>query len=891
MLACAVSCRAVQKAGVGRHWQSSAARPSERSGERIAPAAREGAPIAALPSFLRGRLPYAGGNTSSGDSKIVRLREGDVKGQIRAETSAFSIAVMAMVGLLATPVEAQEAPEGTPPSDSVTQPAAAPEGSPGTEAGDIIVTAQRRSESINKVPLSIQAFSGEKLASAGVVDAAGLTQVTSGLNFARSSANTPIYTLRGIGFNTPNLSSTSPVGLYVDEVAYAYPYMGNGPLFDVERVEVLKGPQGTLYGRNTTGGLINFIAAKPGNKLEGGLTAELGNYQTYNFEGFVSAPLTETLGLRISGRWENSDEGWQVSRSRGDRRGEKDRLGLRAILEFEPTSALSVQLSASYWRDKSDTVATQAVALAADQPAFLVPGLANAIHSQWEGNQADWDAPQAGKPPFKTNSRFVGLAARVKYDLTDALSIVSLTGYNDVKRDDFNDLDGTPFETLAYRSIGRIKSFSQELRIVGQADWGNYTVGGYYSRDDIEDGQQGYFGESSTLRLLRSVASRINDPRYTASQKAEGFRNFQTTTDQVSRSMSLFANGQVELADRLKLSGGLRYTDDKLSYSACSRDLNGNTAPVWNTGVAAVIAGRLGRAFTPGAVVTNGCLTYNAAFTGIASYEKPTLNANNLAGRVALDFQITPDALLYASASRGYKSGAAPIIAGNVETQFAPATQERVTAYEAGAKLRLADGLARLNVAGFYMDYKDKQLFGEVPDPVFTTLTRIVNIPKSQVYGGEVELTVTPSKGLTLTSGASYTHTKVQEYAGFDRAGRPTDFAGLAFPYTPKWQVNGSASFDNPISSTLGLQASLTASHQSGTSGALGAEAGFEIKQYTLVNASITLMELNGGFRIGVWGRNLFNEKYWTAADTVVDTVFRVPGMVRTYGLTLGYRF
>ena len=200
-----------------------------------------------------------------------------------ASVSASALAA----ALAASPVLAQSVP-GTAVAGAVGPDAG------DVASGEIIVTAQKRSERIDRVPLSIQAFSGETLREAGITDTSGLIQLTPGLSYAKSSANTPIYTLRGIGFNTPNLSSTSPVGVYYDEVAYAYPFMANGPLYDIERVEVLKGPQGTLYGRNTTGGLINFIPARPSDRAEGSFTVEVGNYATLNSEGHFNAPITPT---------------------------------------------------------------------------------------------------------------------------------------------------------------------------------------------------------------------------------------------------------------------------------------------------------------------------------------------------------------------------------------------------------------------------------------------------------------------------------------------------------------------------------------------------------------------------------------------------------------------
>ena len=797
---------------------------------------------------------------------------------------SFSVSTLAMAASLAGAAHAQEAPAPVAMDAQVDSAAAA-------SAGDIVVTAQRRSENISSVPLSIQAFSGDKLAAAGVVDASGIAQVTSGLNFARSSANTPIYTLRGVGFNTPNLSSTSPVGVYVDEVAYPYPYMSNGPMFDMQRVEVLKGPQGTLYGRNTTGGLINFITNKPGDHLEGGIQLELGNYKTHNVEGFISTPLGDIGGLRVSGRYEGSDKGWQYSATRGDRLGEKDRLGLRAVLDLHPADNFNIELTGSYWRDKSDTIANQGVGFDPDAPAFVDPALPGYIKTDWKAGEADWDPASSGEPPLKTDSRFFGFASRMTWEVSPENSIVSLTAYNDIKRNDNNDVDGTPLNVFSYQSIGRIKSFSQELRFVHDGDRLKYTVGGYFSHDDIEDNQIGSFDISSILRQLRYVAGMIPDPRYTDEQKAVGFKNFRTTTDQSARSISGFANADYKLTDTLSASGGLRYSSDRLRYSACSRDYNGTTIPVWNTAVYYVAALSTGQAFAPGNVGENQCLTFNSDFTGVSPYKKPDLSEDNLSGRLALNWKPQRDLLVYGSLSRGFKTGAVPIIAGNVDTQFSPAKQERVTAYEIGGKFQLPDRLGRINLAGFLMDYKDKQLFGEVPDIVFTSLTRIVNVPKSQIYGFEVEAVLTPVRHLTLNGNLSYTHSEVKEYNGYDRLAQPTDFHGSTFPYTPKWQINGGVTYDAPVTDNWTALATVNASYQSSTSSSLRDEAGFEINSYTLVNGSIMFSQNPTGLRVGLWARNIFNKNYWTATDVLTDTIFRVPGMPRTYGLTIGYRF
>lgn len=758
--------------------------------------------------------------------------------------------------------------------------------------GDIVVTAQRRSESINSVPMSVQAFSGDQLTSSGVVDASGLALVTTGLNFARSSANTPIYTIRGVGFNTPNLSSTSPVGAYFNEVAYPYPYMTNGPLFDVERVEVLKGPQGTLYGRNTTGGLINFITAQPSDRLEAGATLELGNYQTYNFEGFIGGPLSDTLGIRIAGRWENSDKGWQKSVSRQERIGEKDRLGLRATLEWEPGDRFALNLVGSYWRDRSDTVATQASFLLANVPPFLQPGVAESIRNDWTSTTADWDPFDGTKPPFRTHSDFYGIAGRASYKISDSLSLISLTSYNYVKRRDMTDADGSPVEVFALDTFGHVGSFSEELRLVGETGRLNYTVGGYYSVDKIVDDQSGFYDKTSVLQFLRFLAQNVVDPTnsfYTAEQYATGFRTYYNRTRQRNRSASLFGNADYEISDSFKLSGGLRYTDDQLKYKACSTDRDGNTLPVWNAGVNGLVFAQTG--IMQSFVGPGECLGYTDDFTGHITFDHAPLNEHSLAGRLSAQFTPSRDTLFYATVSRGYKSGAVPMLPTNVDSQRDAARQEKLTAYEAGTKLSLADRSVQLNIAGFYYDYRDKQLFSAVLDPVFIALNRLVNVPKSRVIGAEVEMDLRPAPELNLHVGGSYTDTKIQEFQGFDRGGVPTDFAGRSFPYSPKWQLNGSVDYDAPLTSSLSLAANVSGNYQSKTSGSIGGEQGFGVKGYTVVNASLTLHDADNKWRIGVYANNLFNEYYWSAVDKVADLVFRVPGMARTYGLRLTWNY
>lgn len=802
----------------------------------------------------------------------------------------FGLAGVIAVGLLPSHAFAQEnTPASSPAAEPDTQQSAE------INAGEIVVTAQKKSERIDRVPLSIQAFNGDTLRRAGVSDASALTQLTPGLTYARSSANTPIYTLRGIGFNTPNLSSTSPVGIYYDEVAYAYPFMASGPIFDVERVEVLKGPQGTLYGRNTTGGLVNFISAKPSDHFEGAVTLEGGNYATFNVEGFVNTPVTANLSTRLSWRVEETNSGWQHSISRpDDTLGKKNRIAVRSNTLWTPAADLKIALTASYWRDRSDTVAPQAIIARPEQPAFAVPGLSSLVRTNWNNDQAEWAPPllaEGYRPSM--NDEFYSVAGRITYQPSGSVTITSLTAYNHVKRDDYNDASGTPFPIFGYASIGSVGSFSQELRV--QANLGRVSgiFGAYYSHDKIVDNQVGVYGGSSTGAFLRFLAQNVFDPtnaKYTAAQYANDFNVFGNRLNSTNRSASIFGNLDFQATDKLKVTIGARYTSDKLEYGACSTDYNGRFAPVWSTSVYAIAQSISGNSpATP--VQTNGCLTFASDFKSIAPYAKAPLSENNVAGRLSAQYQFDPDNMIYASISRGYKSGNAPVLPAFVETQYNPATQEHVTAYELGIKSAFFDRAVRINLAGYYDDYIDKQLFSVVPDPVFTSLKRIVNIPKSRIYGFEGDFVWKATPDLQINAGVSYTGTKIITFNGFDTRGLPVNFAGQPFSYTPKWQVTGGFAYERPISDRLGFSATLNGSYQSSTTTALGNEAGLYLKSYTLVNGTIGLFQLDNKLRFELWAKNLFNENYWTTADVQTDAVYRIPGAPRTFGARLGIKF
>ncbi len=767
------------------------------------------------------------------------------------------------------------------------------------DAGEIIVTAQRRAESLNDVSMAVQAVDGETLEALRVTDVRDLTAVAPSFTVSQSYQGVPTYTLRGIGFNTINLSATSTVGTYVDEVAYAYPIMNTGPVMDLERVEVLKGPQGTLYGRNTTAGLINFITAKPTDRFEGGVSVDLGNYETYNFGGHISGPLGEGIAARIAVRSENSDKGWQVSNSRGDRLGKVDKLGVRGSLALDPAEGTHIDMSVFWWQNKSDTVAAQGIGFTpATDPVtgtsnsrlFNAPGLATYISANvpTSATQADW-APEAArsadigtglgmKGPLAENNRFWGLKLRLDQELGGDMKLVSLTSYNDFKRDALSDWSGVPYEILLQKTDGRIKSFAQELHVEGKSGGLNWLLGGYYANDKIIDANRTMLGQNANVGLIRFagaglLATPFNSGGYTATQMSQAFRTYEDYGRIHTRTWSLFANADWQLTDQFKATAGVRYTEDRQKYNGCSRDFNGNMLPNVNVVNRALFLQAYGVMAAP--ISQGQCNTFNPA-TGTFGEVVSDLAENNLAWRVALDWKPNSDTLVYASVSRGYKSGTTPINAASLARQNAPVVQEKLTAYEVGLKATLADRKVQANFSAFYYDYQDKQISTYFADPIYTALSRLDNVPTSEAYGLEAELTVRPARGVALTGNALWLHTRVNSYNGTNAAGQPQNFDGAQFIYSPKFQGSITLTYDTPITDSLNLNGAIAARYQSESNSIFEDLPLYKIDPYATVNASLGVKS-EAGWSASIWAKNLFDKYYWSAVTSNTNVVVRFP--------------
>ena len=744
-----------------------------------------------------------------------------------------------------------------------------------TEGGvpEIIVTAQKREENVNTVPMSITAATGEQLKRAGVTEIRDLVKIAPGFSFADSYVGSPIYTLRGIGFSDISLGGRSTVSLYADQAPIPFAIESRGVNLDLERVEILKGPQGTLFGQNATGGAINFIAAKPTKSFAAGLDASYGTFNNSDLSGFISGPLSETLGARLAVQSIKSDP-WQRSYTTGAKNGADEVQNARLTLAWDPTARVKVQFNINGSIDKSDVQAGQLIAITPSVPAAaaFIPGLVTYPLSPANARAADFNPSD----DYGKNNRFFQASAKVDYTVSDNLTLTSLTSVSHFKQDQLQDIDGTTLSNLNRHTRGKIESFSQEFRIAGDLNTKtHYTLGVSYADDDVREASKNILVESTQSLLFTGFGLPI-------------FADFVDSNNQKSQTTAVFVSADYAVSDAVKLYGGARYTRSDNKFSGCSADAgDGNAAsifgPFWNS-----IRPALSLPFNP-PIANGGCVTASAAFA--PGLVVDSLNETNVSWRLGAEWKPRERTLVYANISKGYKAGGFPSLGATAASQYLPATQESVIAYETGFKTTTADRKLHLDGAVFYYDYQDKQILGRVLDPLFGPLLQMINVPKSKVMGAELQASWFPIEGLALTAGGSYVDSEVLDgFINYNPDGVLSNLGGEAFPNTPKWQFVSDVNYSWPINDKLKAFVGGGATHQDKTNSQLGELPTLNVKAYTLIDLRAGVESQDGIWRLSAWGRNVGDAYYWTAANRNLDTTVRFAGRPATYGATLSYR-
>lgn len=739
----------------------------------------------------------------------------------------------------------------------------------GQAVTEIIVTAQKREERLSDVPVSVVAATAETLQASGVIDATDLGAVVPGFTASTSVFGPPVFSLRGVNFNSFQASAPPTVSSYIDEASIPYPIMGQALFLDVERVEVLKGPQGTLFGQNATGGSINVIAAKPTYSLEAGFRVDVNHWGETNAEAYVSGPLSDTLRARVAAQTSQFG-GWQRGYFLNDQKnGDQNKLAGRLLLDWTPTDRLTVALNVNASYDKSEQQQAQAILFTPVNPAAPAAGpfLTYVGNEPDDARDADFDLGY----DTRADSNTVQAILRADYEITDNLTFTSITNYIDTRFRSPHDQDGTAVPMQPALSKADIESINQEVRLAGELADGrvNFVIGGSYADDDITEGVANEY--------IGYTGFPPNSPaewRYDLTQKA----------------LAVFGNVDFEIVDGLTLSAGARYTDTEQSIFGCTFD--GGGTPGIRAVSQAIVSG-IDPALAA-AYVSGGCITIDDGppnFSFLPVFANQTQKEDNVAWRGVVSYEPSDQVLLYGSVSRGYKAGTFPVIVNLFNSVIQPVTQEELTSFEAGAKLTLADGRVQLNAAAFHYDYKDKQFFGFLPvlQGALVTAT-LVNIPESTVDGIEFDITAEPIDGLRITGGATYIKTEVKDFVGFDFAGQPLDYSGKEFSYAPPWSANLDAEYEFQTGGSVRPFIGGSVTYRDDTFADLGEPASFAMPSYTLLDARVGLIS-DKGWRLSIYGRNLTDEYYWNSVASAGDGAVRFTGEPRTFGASFSFRY
>lgn len=750
-----------------------------------------------------------------------------------------------------------------------------PEGDNATFGGleEIIVTAQKIRQNANDVGMTISVLSPDLLQNAAVASPDDMVKLVPGFTFSRSAYGTPVYTMRGVGFYDTVAGAPSTVAIYQDEVPFPYAIMTRSVVRDIQRVEVMKGPQGTLFGQNATGGAMNFIANRPTSFLDAGVDVTYSSYGKVEAEGFVGGPISETIKARLSGS-STTGGAWQKSATRDDKLGAARVHTGRFLVDWDPSENLRVQFNANGWVDKSDEQAGQTVALMSGSRASAALRSAVAQYDLTPDNAriADWDdgIPRGANDTirgvkhkgFRRDSDFYQLSTRADYDVNDDVTLTSITAYSKLRTDSLVDTDGTNRNVYHVSSGARIDSFSQELRLSGKLDRLQWMVGGNYQKDNISN-----YGD--TFNTIGTFP----------------FASAGSVSDMDVKSLAAFVNLTYELTEALELTGGIRYSDVRIDNQGCTLDGGDNQFASYVNGLARA------RGVTIN-VKPNECVTLDPKTFLPTGLVKAELDETNVPFKAGANWKVAPDALLYASVSKGYKAGTFSPVGAIYATSLEPAKQESLLAYETGFKLTLANRILQLNGAAFYYDYKDKQVRGRLVDPVVGALNRTLNVPKSQITGAELQVTLAPVRSLNINFGGTYTKSKIlDDFTNYTYGSVLTNMDGTALPFSPKWQFTLDVDYDRPISDSLGAFGGFRAYDQSKGYSGLGQEEKFHTPSYTTLDLRIGIRDIDDAWRVSAFVNNVTNTYSWNIVSLAgPDTAVRFANLPRIFGVRLSLR-
>lgn len=705
---------------------------------------------------------------------------------------------------------------------------------------EITVTAQKRVQSVQDVGITISVLTGDDLTDSGVGDLLSIGQFVPGLDIKASQGNhNQMVSIRGIGLRTATPNTSPSAGVHIDDIYMSTPAYLSFPLFDLDRVEVLKGPQGTLFGKNTTAGTINFITRKPTQEQEGYITLSYGRFNAIGLEGAIGGGLSETLSGRVALKYSRSDghqenlgtagyDGFTLHPAvpqlpkveRNSNWGGDDRFAIRGTLLWEPSDEVSITASLHHLHDQGEIwqFKTEGV----DRNGFVPTDDPHEISTNEE--------------PSVDLDMWGGLV-RAEWDLGNT-TLISLTGFEFLDRFMPND-EGSPTRLLQPNFENESNQFSQEIRLQSNDEGPFYwQIGAFYAEDSVDFDR---FNIAIDLIQGASLGTRYK-------RDTEGW--------------ALFANTEYSFTDQFKLIAGVRYLEEKRDFDLFSNFRN-----------------------------PYGVSPLPPLFPDLPIDVERNVSEDDVIWKLGLDWTPTDNALVYASVSTGFKSGGFDGTGIQSVAATFPYGSESLKAYEVGFKTTWEQLNIRLNGSLFYYDYDNIQAEATVNIKGFgldLVDNVITNAGVAEISGGELEFVWQPLAGLVLSSGLSVLDTELTDFNSSDPV-EVAKFVGNQLPDAPELTINAKASYEWAISSNYLMKTQLDVAYSGETYRDIDNSEALMVDSYSIWNTRIELSTENGRWSLGAWVRNLADEEYITSSFFGFGgpNLRQMYGLPRTFGIDL----
>ena len=717
---------------------------------------------------------------------------------------------------------------------------------------EIVVTAQKREQNLQNVSISVTALTGDMISAFGFQDTLQIFKQIPNVD-ADEHSYFGTLTIRGNSTLNSMLAGEGTVGMYFDEVYRPQAYYGGNSMLDVERVEVLRGPQGTLFGRNSTGGVVHFISRKPTDEFEAYATFEYGSYDTRIVEAAVSGPLTDRVRGRVAFQY-HEDDGIQDNLGpAGGKLGITDHLTGRGQLEFDlgERAGLLLTIEAADQDDIGkgfhhwgiiDPVTLEQCEVERIRAGQCVGGGAFFGLPTFSDPKQDPEEVYTELDPNNGGNRYtletLTAIAKLNFSLTDTIDIVSITAYDSYDR--FFNPDEDASATGAYGGLFQFNDhytqdfdqLTQEIRLSGVHTGADWTAGFFYLDSDQ--------GSTSTIRDFESV------------QRPDTIGTLDV------KSWAVFGQVSIPFGDQFRLIGGVRYTDDEKKTDVRTAGIPGSNK----------------------------------------------LSNTNTSGKIGLEWRPRDEWMVYGTVSTGFRSGNfnSDLLFGDLSL-LNSVDPEEVMSFELGSKATLFDGRARVNAAVFYLDVSDKQGFA-VDSVAVRPVGRIINLGDVDIYGAELELFVVPVEQLEMSLGVGWLDTEIRAPASlFVRANFGTganaflgdefflDGSGLGTG-APEWTVNGLVRYHIPLADNGNVTAQVDFSYQDGVTGLGGNEIDFNEDRW-VTNLRLFWRSPSERWQVEGYVENVFDEQYISnmIAFSGMDHAYGNWGMPRWYGVKIGVDF